>query len=126
MAPSITRLWRSCRWYRCCVNWLAAIAQGGNPGEGPGWLLFFAKVALIGTAVLGTILTVGLAVMQHGRPKKPPIGRAIIAAYAWAAVLVIGAAIAGLVTSSWVVVGVVISVGGALFWSIVHRLWRRY
>ncbi|MFN0247111.1 MAG: hypothetical protein ACKV2T_09385 [Kofleriaceae bacterium] len=88
--------------------------------------MFFAKVALIGTAVLGTILTIGLAVLQHGRPKKPPIGRAIIAAYAWAAILVIGAAIIGLLTGSWVMVGVVISVGGALFWSIVHRLWRRY
>lgn len=108
------------------MNWLAAIAQGGNPGEGPGWWMFFLKVALAGTALLGTILTAGLAVMQHGRPRKPPLGRAMVAAYAWAAVLVIGAAIAGLITESWVVVGAVIAFGGALFWAVVRRLWRDY
>jgi hypothetical protein len=108
------------------VNWLAVIAQGGNPGEGPGWPLFFAKVVVLGTLLLGTILTAGLAVMQHGRPKKPPLGRAIVAAYAWAAVLVVGSAIAGLITSSWLVVGAVIAVGGALFWGVVHRLWSKY
>lgn len=108
------------------MPWIAVIAQGGNPGEGPGWMLFFAKVALIATAILGTILTAGLAVMQHGRPRKPPLGRAIIAAYAWSAVLVVGAALAGLFTGSWIVVGAVIAVGGALFWAVVHRLWRTY
>ncbi len=108
------------------MSWLAVIAQGGNPGEGPGWIALFIKVVLLGTLMLGSILTAGLAVMQLGRPKKPPLGRAIVAAYAWSAVVVIGAAIAGLVTSSWIVVGAVIVVGGALFWSVVHRLWRDY
>lgn len=108
------------------MNWLAVIAQGGNPGEGPGWVAFFVRVVLLGAAVLGTILTAGLAVMQHGRTRKPPLGRAIVAAYVWSAVLVVGAAIAGLVTGSWLVVGAVIAVGGALFWAVVHRLWRTY
>ncbi len=108
------------------MNWVAAIAQGGGPGEGPGWILFFVKVALIATAVLGSILTAGLAVMQRGRPRKPPLGRAIIAAYAWSAILVVGASFAGLFTASWIVVGAVIVVGGALFWAVVHRLWRDY
>lgn len=108
------------------MSWLAVIAQGGNPGEGPGWLLFFAKVVLLGTALLGTILTSGLAVMQIGRSKKPPLGRAIIAAYAWSAILVVGAALAGLVTGSWIIVGAVIVTGGALFWAVVHRLWKNY
>lgn len=108
------------------MNWLTVIAQGGGPGEGPGWILFFAKVALFATAILGTILTTGLAVMQRGRPRKPPMGRAIIAAYVWSAILVIGAALAGLFSGSWIVVGALIVVGGALFWAVVHRLWRDY
>jgi uncharacterized membrane protein (UPF0136 family) len=108
------------------MGWLAVIAQGGNPGEGPGWFLFFAKVALVATAILGTILTAGLAVMQRGRPRKPPIGRAIIAAYVWSAILVVGAALAGLFSESWFVVGALVVVGGVLFWAVVHRLWRDY
>lgn len=41
-------------------------------------------------------------------------------------IVVVGAGIAGLVTSSWVVVGAVGITGGALFWAVVHRLWKNY
>jgi hypothetical protein len=108
------------------MSWLAVIAQGGNPGEGPGWIGFFLKVGLVATFLLGTLLTVGLAVMQRGRPRKPPLGRPIIAAYVWSAILVVGASLAGLFTGSWIIVGAIVAVGGALFWSLVHRLWRTY
>ncbi len=64
--------------------------------------------------------------LQHGRARKPPLGRAIVAAFAWSAVLAVGASFAALFTASWIVVGAVIVVGGALFWAVVHRLWRDY
>lgn len=107
-------------------RWLATVAQGGNPGEGPGWLKAYAIIALVATALLGTILTTGLAILQRGRPRKPPLGGAIVAAYAWSALLVVTASLVALFAESWLALCAVILVGGAGFLAVWHRLWRDY
>jgi peptidoglycan/LPS O-acetylase OafA/YrhL len=101
------------------ASWPAlAHAQGGHFGEGPGWTQVLLVGALIATAILGTVLTVALVVLNRSRKR---LGWAVLAAYLVSAVLVVLAALVGLITKSWWGVGAVVVVGGALFCVIARR-----
>jgi hypothetical protein len=86
---------------------------------------FIFVAGLIVVLFLGSVLAIGLAVLRVDRDPSPPLRPAVLAGYAWAAILVIATANIRYFAHRERAFFSVLAAGGVAFWIVVWRIWSR-